>query len=298
VSPSDSGEDGEGAGRSFSGLNRAVVIDDPGDARLADYRHLNDARFRPQVEAPGATGTYRGYFVAEGLTVVERLIRSGRPVRSLLVDPARLARLDTATVDADVPIYVATQAVLEAVAGFPVHRGALAAADRWPLPESAGLLAVSRRIAVLEGVNDHENLGALFRNAAGLGVEAVMLDPRCCDPFYRRSVRVSMGHVLTVPWTRLEPWPAALGAVRDAGFTVLALTPTAGAEPIDAIGDLPDRIAVLLGAEGPGLSAGALAASDRLVRIPMTPGVDSLNVASAAAVAFWAVRPGRATAHL
>jgi tRNA G18 (ribose-2'-O)-methylase SpoU len=140
-------------------------------------------------------------------------------------------------------------------------------------------------------VNDHENLGALFRNAAALGVGAVLLDDRCCDPFYRRSVRVSMGHVLTVPWARLEPWPAALATVRAAGFALYALTPAADAEPLGELGPRPGQVAVLLGAEGPGLSPAALRAADRRVRIPMGAGVDSLNLASAAAIAFWELRP-------
>jgi tRNA G18 (ribose-2'-O)-methylase SpoU len=143
-------------------------------------------------------------------------------------------------------------------------------------------------VAVLEDVNDHENLGAVFRNAAGLGVDAVLLSPGCCDPFYRRSVRVSMGHVLSVPWTRLEPWPEALEEVRRAGFTLLGLTPDPAAEPLPA--HRPGhRLAVLLGAEGPGLSPAVLAAADRCFRIPLTAGVDSLNLASAAAIAFYAL---------
>jgi tRNA G18 (ribose-2'-O)-methylase SpoU len=184
---------------------------------------------------------------------------------------------------------------MAALTGFDFHRGVLASAGRLPLPAVDDLLAPARTVAVLEGLNDHENLGALFRNAAAFGVDAVLLDPTTADPLYRRSVRVSAGHVLRVPWTRLEEWPVGLDALRDRGFVVVALTPAAGAEPIDRFArDLPDRVALLLGAEGPGLSAAALARADRRVRIPIAAGVDSLNVATAAAVAFHAVATARA----
>lgn len=272
-----------------------VPIADPADPRVDDYRLLTDARARRRMEAAGPDGGGPGFFVAEGASVVERLVASGRRVRSVLVDGARLERLGPLVAGLDAPVYVASPAVLRAVAGFDVHRGALACADRWPLPDPAALLgsgdpAGPARVAILEGINDHENLGGLFRNAAGLGMDAVLLCPRCCDPLYRRSVRVSMGHVLSVPWTRLEPWPASLARLGAAGFTVVALTPGAAAEPIDAFdGGRYPRLALLIGAEGPGLSDDALAAADHRLRIPMRPGVDSLNVASAAAVAFFAL---------
>jgi tRNA G18 (ribose-2'-O)-methylase SpoU len=228
--------------------------------------------------------------VAEGAHAVVRLLASGRPVRSVLLDRIRLEALGPRLADVGAPVLVADQPTLRAVAGFPVHRGVLAAADRWPLPDPASMLAGARRVAVVEDVNDHENLGVIFRSAGSLGLDAVLLSPRCCDPLYRRSVRVSMGHVVTVPWTRLEPWPEALDVLRRAGFRLVALTPAAGAEPLAAFDCGPvERVAVLLGAEGPGLSAAVLAAADHRVTIPMrTPG-DSLNVASAAAIAFYAV---------
>lgn len=274
-------------------LPEPVPISDPADGRVDDYRHLADARRRRRMEAPDAAGT-AGFFVAEGSQVIRRLLASGRRVRSVLVDPARLESLGADLAGLPVPVYVAEPEVLAGVAGFDVHRGALASADRWPLPDPADLLRSARRVAVLEGINDHENLGALFRNAAGLGVDAVLLCPRCCDPLYRRSVRVSMGHVLSVPWARLKAWPEGLEEVRAAGFTLVALTPGPGAEPLDRFADAgtglpPPRLAVLVGAEGPGLSEGALAAADRRLCIPMARGVDSLNVASAAAVAFYAL---------
>jgi len=243
----------------------------------------SDLMERPDDECPG-------FFVAEGAHALGRLLGSGRRLRSVLVDPARLEALADDLAGLDAPLFVAEQPTLQAVAGFPVHRGVLAAADRWALPDPAGVLAGARRIAVLEDINDHENLGVIFRNAGSLGLDAVLLSPRCCDPLYRRSVRVSMGHVLAVDWTRLEPWPEALALVAGAGFSLLAFTPAADAEPVT--GWHPDggeRIAVLLGAEGPGLSPGALAAAHRRVTIPMRRPGDSLNVGSAAAIAFYAL---------
>ena len=265
-----------------------IAISDPADPRVDDYRRLSDARARRQLEAGDPAAGDPGFFVAEGVTVIRRLLASGRPVRSVLVDRPRLAGLAADLTGLDAPVYVAEPDVLEAVAGFDVHRGALAAADRWPLPEPALLLPAARHVAVLEGINDHENLGVIFRNAAGLAIDAVFLCPRSCDPLYRRSVRVSMGHVLSVPWARLDPWPDGLAGLRAAGFTVVALTPGPDAEPLEGP-DPGERVALLLGAEGPGLSPAALAAADRRRRIPMAPGVDSLNVASAAAVAFYAI---------
>jgi tRNA G18 (ribose-2'-O)-methylase SpoU len=186
------------------------------------------------------------------------------------------------------PVYAAGQDLLEKVTGFHVHRGVLASFHRRPLPSAAEVLATARRVALLEDVNNHTNLGAVFRGAAALGVDGVLLSPSCADPLYRRSVRVSMGEVLAVPYARLEPWPAALADVRAAGFTVLALTPAADAVPLQRLDDAARaRPAMLLGAEGAGLSRQALAASDLRVVIPMSRGVDSLNVAAAAAVAFW-----------
>ncbi|HZQ26484.1 MAG TPA: RNA methyltransferase [Acidimicrobiales bacterium] len=249
----------------------ATLISDPGDPRVADFAALRD-RERPP-----------GVFVAEGLLAVEQLLASAYPVRSVLVTPSRAGQFP------GVPLLVAEQAVLNQIAGFDIHRGVLASADRLPLPSVASVLAgAGSLVAVLEGINDLENMGALFRNAAAFGVRAVLLSPDCCDPLYRRSVRVSLGHVLHVPFTPLEG-TVGLAAVAAAGFMTVALTPAADAEPIDAFAASvgPDaRLALLLGAEGPGLRPGTLAGADRRVRIPLAPGVDSLNVATAAAVAF------------
>lgn len=231
-----------------------------------------------------------GFFIAEGQLVMRRAAQAGSPPRSLLLAPNRVEDLLPELVALDCPVYVASAEVLHAVTGFHVHRGALGSFGRLPLPSAAEILAASRRILVLEEVNSPTNLGAIFRSAAGLGMDAVLLSPTCCDPLYRRAVRVSMGEVLSVPYAYIDRWPAGLSAVRDAGFRVLALTPAAGAVALDKVEvAVDDRVAVLLGAEGPGLSADALAASGMQVRIPMSAGVDSLNVAAAAAVACWAI---------
>jgi tRNA G18 (ribose-2'-O)-methylase SpoU len=188
------------------------------------------------------------------------------------------------------PLYAAAPAVLQQITGFHVHRGILGSVHRPPARDPLGLLREARRVVILEDVNTHTNIGAIFRGAAALGMDAVLLSPSCADPLYRRSVRVSMGEVFAVPYARLEPWPGALHLVRDAGFTLLALTPDPGAV---SVRELPpvDRPALLLGAEGPGLSRRALTGADLTVRIPMFRGVDSLNVAAAAAVAFYALGP-------
>jgi tRNA G18 (ribose-2'-O)-methylase SpoU len=205
-------------------------------------------------------------------------------VRAVLGVPARVAALRPVLEPLDVPVYSVDKWLLSEVVGFRVTRGVLAAADR-PAPlDPADLVRTARHVAVLEGLNDFENIGALFRNAAAFGVDAVLLDERCADPLYRRSVRVSMGHVLRVPFAVLpDPWPASLEVLRD--FALLALTPDPSAVAIRDVA-APQRWAVLLGAEGPGLSPAALAAAELRVRIPMAGGVDSLNVATAAAVAF------------
>ena len=272
-----------------------VPISDPEDRRVDDYRELQDARVRRRMERPGDAD--HGFFVAEGAHALQRLLASGRRIRSVFVDHLRFEALGEALAGLDAPVLVADQPTLRAVAGFPVHRGVLAAADRWPLPDPAALLATAERIAVLEDINDHENLGVIFRSAGSLGVDAVLLSPRCCDPLYRRSVRVSMGHVLGVPWTRLEPWPDALDILAAAGFTLAAFTPAAGAEPLHEWAPAPgERVAVLLGAEGPGLSPAVLGAAHRRLTIPMRRTADSLNVGSAAAIAFYALVLPKSTA--
>jgi tRNA G18 (ribose-2'-O)-methylase SpoU len=255
-----------------------IDVADPSDPRLADYVDLTDPLLRRRVEAQ------RGFFIAESPLVVRRLLASNRRVRSVLVTPERYDAMADAFAGApNVPVYVAPDEVLRRVVGFNLHRGAVAAADRWPLPELAPVLRGARRIAVLQKVNDHENLGVLFRSAAALGVDAVLLDAECSDPLYRRCVRVSIGHVLDLPWTRVD----ALDDVAGAGFALYALTPDPDALPIGSV-PWAERSALLLGAEGPGLSDAWLARANARVCIPMQPRADSLNVASAAAIAFYA----------
>ena len=259
----------------------AVQITDPDDPRLADYRALTDIELRTRFEEP------HGLFVAEGELVLRRAVRAGYRPRSVLLDAKRLDQIADLDVG-EAPVYAAGQDLLEKLTGFHVHRGMLASFHRRELPSAAEVLADARRVVILEGVNNHTNVGAIFRGAAALGMDAVLLSPNCADPLYRRSVRVSMGEVFAVPYARLEPWPAALASVREAGFSVLALTLGAGAIPLQELSDeRRRRPALLLGAEGSGLSAGALRAVDEHVVIPMRRGVDSLNVAAAAAVAFW-----------
>ena len=261
-----------------------IVVDDPDDPRLADYVGLTDRDLRRRVEFGGD----RGIFIAEGVLVIAELLRSPYPVRSLLLTPARHAQLAPALAGVRAPVYVAEHRVMKEVTGFDIHRGAVGSAERLASPALADLIGGRRRIAILEGINDHENLGVLFRNASAFGIEAVVLDPTCADPLYRRSVRVSMGHALRVPFGRAEPWPAALDAVAHSGFDVVALTPSAAARPVEELDRYREagRVAILVGAEGPGLTEGALRAATLACRIGMAPGVDSLNVAAAAAVAF------------
>jgi tRNA G18 (ribose-2'-O)-methylase SpoU len=249
---------------------------DPADPRLDDFRNLTDADVRPDR---------RGIVIAEGVNVVERMASSAYPMRAVIGVPARLEALAPVLEGRGVAQYALDKWELSEVVGFRVTRGVLASADRLPSPDPAALLATARRVAVLEGLNDFENIGALFRNAAAFGLDAVLLDPRCADPLYRRSVRVSMGHVLNVPFGVLpDPPSAALELLREHGLHTVALTP-AGEADLRTL-PAPERWAVLLGAEGPGLSPATLAAADARARIPMAPRVDSLNVATAAAVAF------------
>lgn len=267
-----------------------VPLSDPADERLADYVSLTDVALRSRHEPA------RGLYIAESSTVLGRALAAGHRPRSVLVSPRWLPDLEAMLTSRDpdgppVRVYVAEPAVLEAITGFHVHRGALAAMHRPPLPSVASVLAGARRVAVLEDVVDHTNVGAAFRSAAAIGVDAVLVTPRCADPLYRRSVRVSMGTVFQVPWTRVDPWPDGIGLLREAGFVTAALALSDDSVPLDALeADPPERLALVLGAEGDGLKPATVAAADLTVRIPMAGGVDSLNVAAAGAVAFWATR--------
>lgn len=258
-----------------------VEVARPDDPRVADYVALTDVSLRRRSE-PAA-----GLFIAEGALVVARALRAGYALRSAFVAARTLAEVEP-LLPPEAVAYVAAPEVMAAVAGFHVHRGVLAAFARKPLPSLAEVLAGARRAVVLEDTNNPTNLGAVFRSAAGLGVDAVLLSPECADPLYRRAVRVSMGEVFALPYARLDAWPDGLADVRAAGFRLLALTPRADAVRLDDLRlGADERAALLLGAEGPGLSAGALAAADLAVRIPMARGVDSLNLAAAAAVACY-----------
>lgn len=270
--------------RQYAVVDHPIEIANPDDPRIADYRCLTDVDLRMRFEPP------RGLFIAEGELVIRRAVQAGHRVRSFLVSHRWLDSVQGLP-PTDAPIYLATPQVLKAVIGFQFHRGGLASVHRPPIPEVATVLANARRVAVLEDVNTHTNVGAIFRCAAGLDIDAVLLTPSCADPLYRRAVRVSMGEVFTVPYARLEAWPQDSDLLREAGFRVFALTPEPGATALDELSiSAADRIALVFGAEGAGLTSGALAATDQRVRIPMSRGVDSLNVAAAAAVAFYALR--------
>ncbi|SDI97249.1 tRNA G18 (ribose-2'-O)-methylase SpoU [Frankineae bacterium MT45] len=254
-----------------------VTVTDATDPRLDDFRDLKS------VDGDAAA---RGVVIAEGVNVVERMLNSPYRVKAVFGVPARLEVLAPVLAEHDVEVYAGDKWMLSDVAGFRVTRGVLASAHRHSGWDAAQLLATSRRLVLLEGLNDFENLGALFRNVAAFGADGVLLDAQCADPLYRRSVRVSMGHVLRVPFAVLPTsLPDVLPDVHAAGFSTFALTPRAEAEPL-ATTPVPQRWALAFGAEGPGLTDAALARMQHLTRIPMASGVDSLNVATAVAVAL------------
>lgn len=257
-----------------------IDIDDPADPRLDDFRDLNSSDRRPDLPEG------KGLVIAEGVLVVERLLMSRFPAISLLGVERRLRELGDRLDDADVPFYRATADVMAAAVGFHLNRGVLAAARRPPELDLGDVLDGARTVVVLEGVNDHENLGSMFRNAAGLGVDAVLFGAACADPLYRRAVRVSMGHVLRVPFAKVPDWPRGLSTLRERGFQTISLTPNPSAMHL-AEAMTGEKVALLLGAEGPGLTEHAMRATDVRARIPMAPGTDSLNVATAAAMAFY-----------
>lgn len=259
-----------------------VAIDDLGDPRLTDYGHLREPSTRVQLERS------LGIFTIEGWLSLEALVASPYEVRSVLVGEEHVDRARD-LLPPEVDAFTLPTREIEQVTGVDFHRGVLAVAERPALPSVATVVQPARRVLVLEAVNDHENIGSLFRNAAAFGVDAVVLDPASADPLYRRSTRVSLGHVLRIPFARVDRdgWPGALEDLRATGLSVLALTPAAGAEPLGrVVAEAPERVALLVGAEGPGLTAAAMAAADRRVRIPMAPGTDSVNVATAAGIAL------------
>jgi tRNA G18 (ribose-2'-O)-methylase SpoU len=264
-------------------------VRDVGDPRVADFVGLTDVALRSRREPE------LGLYLAESEKVVRRALGAGHQPRALLLSDRWLGPLAGLVRDVRSlggSVLVGPEPVLAAVTGFHVHRGAIASMQRPALPDATRLLAGAHRVVVLEDVVDHTNVGAIFRSAAGIGADAVLVSPRCADPLYRRAVRVSMGTVFQVPWARLELWPAGLDVLRRNGFTVAALALTPDAVDLDALAaDPPSRLALVLGTEGEGLAARTVEACDLAVRIPMAGGVDSLNVAAAAAVALWAVRP-------
>ncbi|MCZ9308741.1 TrmH family RNA methyltransferase [Corynebacterium uberis] len=270
---------------------RAVCITDPADPRLDDFRDLNHSDRRP--DAPGG----KGLVIAEGALVVSRLLQSRCPVRAVAGFGSRLAdAVDSGLIPDGVPVYELTRSVLAQVAGFDMHRGLVASADRpAPLPVSQ-VLAGTRTVVVLEGVGDAENIGSIFRNAAGMGADAVIFGNGCADPLYRRCVRVSMGHVLRLPFAHLggshTTWQRGLEQLREQGFRLVSLTPDPQARHVaealvDDHGVAWPKVAMLVGAEGPGLTEHAMRATDVRARIPMSPGTDSLNLATSAAVALY-----------
>lgn len=269
-----------------------IEVGDPADPRLADYFLLNDQQSRRSREGDE-------FFIAEGYVSIDRVIDSGHALRSVLLTPSRVDRFAERIETLErlggpmPPVYVVERSVMVDVVGFDLHRGVVASAARRPLRSVADIAASDvSRVAVLVGLNDAENVGVIARAARALGVEALVLDPTCTDPYARRTIRVSMGEILHLPVARATQWPADLDELHRAGFDTWALTPASSAVDIWRL-DVPERLAVLLGAEGPGLDAPSLTAATQRVRIPIDDGVDSLNVGHAAAVAFAiTARPG------
>ena len=277
-----------------------IYVNDAGDPRLRDYVRLTDVELRKSLEA------CQGLFMAEGEKVIRRAVAAGYAVRSLLATDRRAGTLGDLAAACGAPAYVVPDQVAEQLTGYHVHRGALAAMDRRPLPAVADVLVGARNVVVLEDIVDHTNVGAIFRSAAAFGIGAAVLSPRCADPLYRRSIKVSMGAVFAIPYARLTDWYGGLATIRAAGFRLLALTPDPSAVPVSAIPP-GERAALMLGTEGDGLSSRWRHEADESVCIPMDPaaraaGVDSLNVAAAAAIACYALavlsQPGAPPAGL
>ncbi len=257
---------------------------DPDDPRLADYRDLRDVELRKHLEAE------HGLFLAEGEKVVRRAVEAGYAPRSFLMAPRWLDGLSDVLAQTDAPCYVVSEELAEQVTGFHVHRGALASLRRRPLPALDEVLSGARTVLVLEDIVDHTNVGAILRSGAALDVDAVPLSPRCADPLYRRAVKVAMGAVFSLPWTRLDDWYDALPSLSARGYTTVAMTLAPDAKPLDeAVAGL-DKVALVLGGEGHGLSPRWQSSADRRATIPMRPGIDSLNVAAATAVACYALQ--------
>ncbi|MHB1234433.1 MAG: TrmH family RNA methyltransferase [Microbacteriaceae bacterium] len=261
---------------------RITDLDHPG---LKDYRSLTDVALRRATEPAG------GLYLAESAKIIRRALVAGHRPRSVLLQEQWLDEILPMLTGTEVTVYVGDPALLERLTGYHLHRGAIASMHRPPPASIADVVSGARRIVVLEDIVDHTNVGAIFRSVAGLGADAVLVTPRCADPLYRRSVRVSMGTVFQVPWTRLTEWPDGASRLKEAGFHIAGLALGSGAMPLDEFAAAPpDKVALVLGTEGDGLSSRAILSADTIVTIPMLNGVDSLNVASASAVALWALR--------
>ena len=267
-------------------IERLTSTDDP---RLQDYVGLTDVALRRRLEPEG------GLYIAESEKVIRRALAAGHRPRSYLMAERWLTDLGDVVAQAEtdgIPVFVGEHDLIESLTGFHLHRGALAAMHRPALPSVREVVAEARRVMVLEDIVDHTNVGAIFRSCAGLGIDAVLVTPRCADPLYRRAIRVSMGTVFQIPWTRIDPWPGGLQTLQGLGFITAALALHDDAVPLDAFAaTAPERAAFIVGTEGDGLSRRTIEGVDTVVTIPMSGGVDSLNVAAAAAVAAWALRP-------
>ena len=260
-----------------------VSIADLADPRFADYAHLTDVALKK-------SGGEHGLYLAESLLVLQRALRAGHAPRSILALGTSVDEALEAVADFDVPVFAGPPELLEQLTGYLLHRGLIASMHRPALPTVAGLLATSKRVVILENVVDPTNVGAIFRSVAAIGADAVLVTPRCSDPFYRRAIRVSMGTVLQVPWTRTPDWASLRALLSEAGFHVAALALTEDAVDLRSFAaNAPERVALVLGTEGEGLTPEALAAADTVVQVPMRHGIDSLNVAAAAAVAMYAL---------
>jgi len=273
-----------------SSRNAWVLVDDASDPRIQEFIGLRDAELRRRRESPG--GDMAGIFIAEGDIVVERALRAGYQLRSVLIDATRTAPLPAEV--PDVPVFAAGPDLVLKITGMGVHRGCIASFDRRNVPGPAEVLARATRVVVLENLTNPTNLGIIARSAVALGADALILDPSCCDPLYRRASRVAMGEVFGLPYAYTGRFPDGLDVVTDAGFSLLALTPDPTAESIDDVRfGLDEKVALVLGAEGPGLTEATMERVGRRVRIPIHGGVDSLNVAAAAAIACHTLGKGR-----
>ena len=268
------------------------LIDDPRDERLVVFTGLRDQVLRQRREAPG--GDLAGYFIAEGDVVIQRALDAGHRLHSVIVEAARTRPLEFDL--GETPLFLMGEPVVQEIASHRRYRGAMACFHRPSPPSPADVLAGAHTVVVTEGVNNPTNMGVMLRTAAALGVDGLLVDPTSCDPLARRTCRVSMGAVFAVPHSRLDAFPQGLAAVHDVGFVSVALTPDPAATPLDELALVADdRVALLLGAEEPGLTSATMEASTHCARIPMHHGIDSLNVATAAAIAMWQVTRSRAT---